>query len=271
MTDIYGLDTEDDTNSRMATQHVDTTDVPISKKGKRWTLKEDEVLSQAVQELGKRNWRKISERVSGRSPVQCLHRWNKILKPGLTKGPWTPAEDEMLTSWVRKHGASHWSCCAKAIKGRNGKQCRERWNNILNPSIKKGSWTYEEDLKIIELYFQMGSKWSQMVPYLNGRSENAIKNRFYSNLRKMMNMKRRGIQNSEAPQDLSEVAHRNKIIMSYDEFLMKKSYTDYYKQMTQTYEIQAKLIRKAYEEMWQSLHAAYNLSNTQQTSFDFKT
>jgi hypothetical protein len=268
MTDIYVLEVKHDPNSLMVTQQVDIT---ISKKGKRWTPKEDEVLSQAVQELGKRNWRRISERVSGRSAVQCLHRWNKILKPGLTKGPWTPAEDEMLTSWVSKHGASHWSSCAKAIKGRNGKQCRERWNNILSPSIKKGSWTYEEDLRIIELYFQIGSKWSQMVSHLNGRSENAIKNRFYSNLRKMMNMKRRGVQNSEAPQDLSEVAHRNKIIMSYDEFLMKKSYTDYYKHLTHTYEIQAKLIRKTYEEMCQSMNSAYSFSILPQTSLDFKT
>jgi myb proto-oncogene protein len=37
--------------------------------------------------------------------VQCLHRWNKVLKPGLKKGPWTEAEDSVVADAVAMHGA----------------------------------------------------------------------------------------------------------------------------------------------------------------------
>lgn len=36
-----------------------------------------------------KNWKKIASHLVGRTDVQCLHRWQKVLKPGLIKGPWT--------------------------------------------------------------------------------------------------------------------------------------------------------------------------------------
>lgn len=38
---------------------------------------------------GGRNWKKISDCLVDRTDVQCLHRWQKVLRPGLVKGPWT--------------------------------------------------------------------------------------------------------------------------------------------------------------------------------------
>lgn len=66
---------------------------PRSPRGK-WTNEEDELLRQAVQQHEGRNWKKISECLIGRTDVQCLHRWQKVLRPGLIKGPWTK---EVLT------------------------------------------------------------------------------------------------------------------------------------------------------------------------------
>lgn len=40
-------------------------------------------------EYGGRNWKLIAAQVAGKSEVQCLHRWTKVLNPSLTKGPWT--------------------------------------------------------------------------------------------------------------------------------------------------------------------------------------
>lgn len=64
----------------------DTDEIKI--RGK-WTIEEDNILRAAVVQHGGKNWKKISENLSGRSDVQCLHRWQKVLKPGLIKGPWT--------------------------------------------------------------------------------------------------------------------------------------------------------------------------------------
>ena len=57
----------------------------------RWSKEEDALLKKAVSEIGARNWKRVSsEFLAGkRTDVQCLHRWQKVLKPGLIKGPWT--------------------------------------------------------------------------------------------------------------------------------------------------------------------------------------
>ncbi len=55
-----------------------------------WTEGEDEKLRRAVAEYSGKNWKKIADQIPDRSDVQCLHRWQKVLRPGLIKGPWTP-------------------------------------------------------------------------------------------------------------------------------------------------------------------------------------
>lgn len=55
-----------------------------------WTAEEDAKLREAVNLYGGRNWKKIADLIANRTDVQCLHRWQKVLRPGLIKGPWTP-------------------------------------------------------------------------------------------------------------------------------------------------------------------------------------
>ena len=50
--------------------------------------------------------------------------------------------------------------------------------------MKRGNWTPEEDKLIFRLYHEHGSKWTVIAQFLDGRTENSIKNRFYSTLRK---------------------------------------------------------------------------------------
>ena len=156
------------------------------KKG-RWTQEEDDELRAAVDSLGEKQWKAVALRVIGRTPTQCLHRWNKILKPGLVKGPWTIVEDEALMEWVKLEGPTKWTICATKVPGRSGKQCRERWFNTLDPDVKKGDWQEAEDKIIFRLYHRVGPKWTEMAKYLPGRTDNSIKNRFYSTIRKAKN------------------------------------------------------------------------------------
>ena len=155
------------------------------KKSGKWTIEEDNLLRKYVELYGEKQWRKISQHIPGRTSIQCLHRWSKILRPGLVKGPWTPEEDQRLVSWVQAEGPNKWAQAANFIIGRSGKQCRERWFNNLNPDVKKGDWSKEEDELIFELYQKHGSSWSKIAKFVEGRTENSIKNRFYSTLRKL--------------------------------------------------------------------------------------
>lgn len=151
----------------------------------RWTKEEDELLIALVEEFEGKSWKKISSFINNRSPIQCLHRWTKILKPGLVKGPWTTEEDNILINWVKKNGVANFINCNNIIPGRNSKQCRERWINVLNPKVVKGEWTLNEDYLIFKLYITFGGKWIKFVSFFKGiRAENSIKNRFYSTIRR---------------------------------------------------------------------------------------
>jgi len=104
-------------------------------------------------------------------------------KGSMTRGPWTKEEDATLFDMVSKLGPERWVVIAKELGTRNGKQCRERWHNHLDPSINKSAFTPDEDAKIWHLFHSLGPRWALMAKEMPGRPDNSIKNHFNTVLR----------------------------------------------------------------------------------------
>ncbi|XP_006644098.1 transcription factor JAMYB-like [Oryza brachyantha] len=107
------------------------------------------------------------------------------LEDGFRRGPWAAEEDAVLAGHVAAHGEGRWNEVARAAGlRRTGKSCRLRWLNYLRPDVRRGDFTPQEQLLILELHSRWGNRWSRIAQHLPGRTDNEIKNYWRTRVQK---------------------------------------------------------------------------------------
>nr|XP_019922815.2 uncharacterized protein LOC105328284 [Crassostrea gigas] len=151
-----------------------------------WTGEEDEMLREVVESvrMGNRiSFAQVSYFLDGRSQSQCTSRWNQI-NPSMKRGRWSLHEDCLLITAVQLHGPKNWRLIKEYVHGRTPIQCRDRYNNCLNPSINAAqTWTYEDDkllLKRVNSQLEKGSSvsWVKILPEFPGRIDGQLLSRY---------------------------------------------------------------------------------------------
>jgi hypothetical protein len=106
------------------------------------------------------------------------------------KEPFSPEEDAKLRDLVNFHGLHSWDAIVKDMPGRSARQCRERWNLYLSPTVKNDPWSLEEEQRLFNAYVSVGPRWSLIVQRFPTRTPNNIKNKVKQLIRRSQKLAR---------------------------------------------------------------------------------
>lgn len=156
-------------------------------KRRKWTQEEDDRLEEGVKLHGIPNWSLIAQHVGTREGKMCAQRWRYYMRPEIKvvkRGKWSKQEDDRLRQIVSTHDHKTertWELASKSMDfTRNIIQCRARWKNYLDPSLRLEPWTAEEDEHLLYLHADFGNSWKKFssTSTLVGRSPQRIKRRY---------------------------------------------------------------------------------------------
>jgi hypothetical protein len=102
------------------------------------------------------------------------------------KGKWTAEEDDNLLRAAEKFAGTRWKTIAALIPGRTRKQCWNRWQYALDPSIVRtskratGKWFTEEDRKLMSAVEKHnGKNWVEIAALVPGRTKRQCMDRWH--------------------------------------------------------------------------------------------
>ncbi|XP_063985645.1 snRNA-activating protein complex subunit 4 [Diachasmimorpha longicaudata] len=152
----------------------------------KFTTSEDRDLIKAVHVHNQQDWNAIAETVgTGRSGYQCIIRYLTLVGPLNLKNkdvPWTAEEDQVLINVVESLRIGNyipWSQVTFYIGNRIKNQVYSHWKYNIDPSLRKGRFTSDEDELILEGVTKFGKNFSRIaIELLPHRTSVQLSGRF---------------------------------------------------------------------------------------------
>ena len=93
------------------------------------------------------------------------------------KKKWTEEEDEILLNLVNHKFGKKWRHIAGHFTKKSKLECYTRFIQI-NPKIKKGKWSQEEDDHIVNLVKEHSYDWAKISNIIKNRTSKQIRSRY---------------------------------------------------------------------------------------------
>ena len=82
-------------------------------------------------------------------------------------GIWSNVEDQVLLAAYMKYGNNQWTRIASLLPKKSPAQVKARWEEYLDPTLKKTPWTHADDEKLLHLARFMPMQWRTISQYFN--------------------------------------------------------------------------------------------------------
>ncbi|XP_023255198.1 snRNA-activating protein complex subunit 4-like [Seriola lalandi dorsalis] len=147
-----------------------------------WSQEEVQQLKEVSRRHEERHWETIAQELgTGRTAFMCLQTFQRFVSDSLRHSSWTPAEDDLLRELVDKMRIGNfvpYTQMSYFMEGRDPAQLIYRWNQVLDPSLKKGLWSKEEDELLLQAVFRHRAKnWWKIRLEVPGRTDSACRDR----------------------------------------------------------------------------------------------
>ncbi|XP_073670134.1 snRNA-activating protein complex subunit 4-like isoform X2 [Paramisgurnus dabryanus] len=148
-----------------------------------WKQEEIDKLREIVQEYNCCHWDEIAEALgTKRTAFMCFQTYQRYISKTFRRKGWTKEEDQILRELVKKMRVGNfipYMQMSYFMMGRESSQLLYRWTSSLDPSIKKGPWSKEEDQLLRNAVAKYGTKeWGKIRTEVPGRTDGACRDRY---------------------------------------------------------------------------------------------
>ncbi|XP_028980486.1 snRNA-activating protein complex subunit 4 [Esox lucius] len=148
-----------------------------------WKENEIQMLKKVAQKHGHRNWDQIAHELgTNRTAFMCLQTYQRYICSDFRRSAWNSEEDEILRELVEKMRIGNYipyTQISYFMEGRDSCQLMYRWTQVLDPTLKKGYWSKQEDEMLLKAVAKYGvGNWWKIRQEVPSRNDGQCRDRY---------------------------------------------------------------------------------------------